>query len=188
MEVLPRLFHVPCRRAYTKQSFNLTQKLDRFNRLRTRLCNSLASLFGKFRFHDTERVAPPSEIPRSGARCSFRWTNGVCVIFHMELRFKLHHTSSRKCHNTWLRDLIDYRCEVVEWFCPSSLSKTSHGGLQVEDWALVMGSSPLFRVTDRRCCSQNAVVVTQKRSKQSFKICPYLTPRQINNHFMYHTT
>ena len=31
---------------------------------------------------------------------------GVCVIFHVELRFQLHHTSSRKCNNTWLRDLI----------------------------------------------------------------------------------
>ena len=42
--VLPRLFHVPCWRAYTKQSFNSTRKLDRSNRQRARLCDSLTRI------------------------------------------------------------------------------------------------------------------------------------------------
>ena len=153
MLVLPRLFHVPCRRAYAKQSFNLTQKLDRFNRQRTRLCNSLTSLFGKFRFHDTERVAPVQRLPHvEHAAIADEWKHWcLCNFSHgiyIYICFQLHHTSSRKCYNTLLRDLIDYKCEVVEWFCPSSRSKASHGGQQVEDRALViwlLGGSRLFR-------------------------------------------
>ena len=53
---------------------------------------------------------------------------GVCVIFHVELHFQLHHTSSRKCYLQCMVEGFDYKCEVEEGFCPSSLSKTSHGG------------------------------------------------------------
>ena len=53
--VLPRLFHVPCWRAYTKQPFNSSRKLDHSNRQRARLCDSLTR---KFRYHDVERVTP----------------------------------------------------------------------------------------------------------------------------------
>ena len=42
---------------------------------------------------------------------------------------------------------------------------------------LVIGRQPVISGTDRECCHQNAVAVTRKRRKQSFKICPYLTPR-----------
>ena len=160
-----------CRRAYAKHSFNLTKKLDSSNRLRTGLCNSLTSLFGKFRFHDTERVAPVQRLPLvEHAAVADEWNHWCLCHLHMELRFQLHHTSSRKCCNTWLRDLIDYKCEVVEWFCPSSLSKTGWG-----PGAGYLGQ--LFRAPTANAVTENAVAVTRKWSKQSFKICPYLTPR-----------
>ena len=41
----------------------------------------------------------------AGHRCWMK--NGVCVICHMELRFGLHRTGSRKFYSTLMKDLID---------------------------------------------------------------------------------
>ena len=165
MLVLPRLFHVPCQQAYAKQSFNLARKSDRFNRQRTRLCNSLTPLFANVPVPWHRKGGPCSESPLKWSTLPSQLNEniGVCVIFHMELCFQLHHTSSRECYNTILRDFIDYKFEVLEWFCPSGLSKTSHGNQHVGDWALGMGGSRLFRVTDLRARTMNAVAKMPSR-------------------------
>ena len=104
----------------------------------------------------------------------------VCANFHMELCFWLH-TSSRKCYNNKVYYIIDgfgrSLGEVVVWLCASTLSKTSHGGQQVEDLPtdLLWAAAGYYR-------SATAKVALRwfgKRSKRSFKIYTYLISKWI---------
>ena len=55
----------------------------------------------------------------AGHRCWMK--NGVCVICHMELRFGLHRTGSRKFYSTLMKDLIDdYNAMIARRPCRGS--------------------------------------------------------------------
>ena len=83
------------------------------------------SLFGKFRSNDTEKL-PRIGIPvpsrtKHAARHRCWMKVGVCVICHMELRFRLHHTSSRKLYSTLMKYLIDdYNAMIARRPCYGS--------------------------------------------------------------------
>ena len=63
----------------------------------------------------------------TGHRCWMK--NGVFVICHMELRFGLHRTGSRKFYSTLMKDLIDdYNAMIV--------SRPCHGSWILRVWAV----------------------------------------------------
>ena len=77
--VLPRLFHVPCWRAYTKQSFNSTRKLDRSNRQRARLCDNLTGIIVSSTTFGISCTGKVSSYIESGSRAK------VCLCFQFSV-------------------------------------------------------------------------------------------------------